>query len=146
MTEQAPWSPWISEEIILGLQRDAINEHGGMHGIRDSGGGCVERCLGAAYNAQCYNESDEGIGLSVLNFTGCLLFYLTEGNCFIDGNKRIGWAAAMRVLLTNGLTVNASIDEAEELCMGIVEGTVKSSHEVTMWLAERVTAIEGLEL
>lgn len=40
-----------------------------------------------------------------------LLFYLATKHCYTDGNKRIAWACTTFVLLSFGLTVEATEDE-----------------------------------
>ncbi len=56
-------------------------------------------------------------------FRGCLLYYLMKNHCFVDGNKRVGWAACMEVLRALGLTVTATDKEAEdfELLSNVVD-------------------------
>jgi death-on-curing protein len=74
-----------------------------------------------------------------------LLFYLVSNHCFVDGNKRIGWLAAMRVLLSFGLTVSATDDEAEAFCMRIADSqkadAIRDGQDVVIWLSERLEAV-----
>jgi len=139
MSSSEPWAQWISIETVFQLHRQGIEAHGGGgRGVPDVD--CVQRSLGAAYNAEIYNPV-EGVGLHGLCFAGCLLFYLSNNSCFPDGNKRVAWASAMRVLLSFGLTVRSSTDEAEQFCMDIATGKVKSAQDVTFWLADNITTL-----
>lgn len=138
MNDLSPWEHVINTQMVVALHQKAIDDHGGLHSPPKEG--CLEQSLGNAYTAEQYtqtSDSAEGLG-----FAGYLLFYLSRNHCFTDGNKRIAWIAAMRVLLNHGLTVEASDDEAEEFCMRIADGnhpnTIKEAEGVVFWLAERL--------
>lgn len=106
--------------------------------------GCVDGALGSAYSAELYTapEVEGEFVVSGLTFAGCLLFYLATRHCFVDGNKRVSWLATSFVLLTLGVTLAVTDNEAEAFCLGIANGTVKSSEEVVHWIAEHIVAIE----
>jgi death-on-curing protein len=117
---QEPWAQLISAEVIWDLHAENIRRYGGDPTPTPLQG-CVERSLGAAWNAELYTASDNAV--RGLCFAGCLLYYLIMNHCFIDGNKRVGWAACMEILRVLGLTVNAMDDEVEELCVSIIDGS-----------------------
>jgi len=73
-------------------------------------------------------------------FAGFILFYLVLGNCFPDGNKRVGWAAAMTVLAALGLTIKATDDEVVELVTSIAEGRIRDGVRVVKWIGARIDA------
>jgi death-on-curing protein len=79
-----------------------------------------------------------------LCFAGCLLYYLVKNHCFIDGNKRVGWAACMEVLRALGLTVNATDAEVEGFCLAILDKdseVARNAVDVSAWLAPRLIAL-----
>jgi death-on-curing protein len=90
-------------------------------------------------NAELYTESDNAV--PGLCFSGCLLYYLNMNHCFIDGNKRVAWSACMEVLRLLGLTVDATDDEAEQLCVDIINGSIKNAIDVPLWFAPRLVAL-----
>jgi death on curing protein len=51
-----------------------------------------------------------------------LLFYIAKNHCFTDGNKRVAWAVAVRVLRDDGLKINAGQDEAAAMVNDVVTG------------------------
>jgi hypothetical protein len=74
MSEQ-PWGELISIEEVSELHAEGIARFGG-DGTPDPVDGCVERSLGAAWNAELYAGSEDAIvGLC---FAGCLLFYFDK--------------------------------------------------------------------
>jgi death on curing protein len=134
-----PWSHLIVTETISEIHSECIARFGGDP-TPNAEEGCVERSIGAAWNAELYLEnSDAKPGLC---FAGCLLFYLIKNHCFVDGNKRVGWAVCMEVLRSLGLTVKATDQEVEKYCVAIIEGSeVKTALDVSSWLALRLEAL-----
>ncbi len=136
-----PWAHLVSRDVILEIHRECIARFGGDPSNTPKGG-CVERSIGAAWSAELYSENPDAV--EGLCFAGCLLYYLIKNHCFVDGNKRVGWAACMEVLRTLGLTVHATDDEIEEFCLAIIENDppqVKGAVDVAVWLAPRLLAL-----
>jgi death-on-curing protein len=136
-----PWAHLISIEAILKIHTECIARFGGDT-TEIAKEGCLERSAGAAFNAESYLENPEAE--PGLCFAGCLLFYLIKKHCFVDGNKRVGWAACMEVLRSLGLTVIATTDEIEELCLAIADNNsdlVIDAVGATVWLAPRLVAL-----
>jgi death-on-curing protein len=100
--------------------------------------GCIEGCLGNAWSAKVYTEEEDQYSLI---FVAYLLFYLAKNHCFIDGNKRVAWMAAMDVLMRYNLTINATDDEAVQFVLDIVENKISDGNKVADWLADRVIAL-----
>lgn len=98
--------------------------------------GCVEACLGNAYNAELYQGSaSRGFGLI---FAAYVLFYLVRDHCFMDGNKRLGFLAAMDVLASLGLTLDCTDDDAYEMVTLVATGEWRSATAVIDWLVPRL--------
>src|SRR5579884_1651606 len=130
-----PWTQWIGSETITKLYFEGIKRWGGA--ASDPKTGCIDAALGAAYNAELYSpeaEQQEGY-VQGLVFTGYVLFYLITKHCYLDGNKRIGWACATFVLLSFGLTVQANEDEVVDFCLAISKGEIRSGADAVAWLA-----------
>jgi death on curing protein len=137
---QQPWEQWIGDETITKLYAEGINRWGGAGSAPQSG--CVEAALGAAYNAELYSPDSEQEGaIQGLLFACYLLFYLATKHCYTDGNKRTSWACMTFVLLSFGLTVEATEDEVVDFCLSIADGRTKSGVEVAAWMAPRLRSI-----
>jgi death-on-curing protein len=135
-----PWTQWISDDTITQLYAEGIKRWGGAGSAAKQG--CIEGALGAAYNAELYSpESDQEGFLSGLIFAGYLLFYLATKHCYIDGNKRIAWACSTFVLLSFGLTIEATEDEVVEFCLSIASGHIKEGAQVVEWMASKLIAV-----
>jgi death-on-curing protein len=135
-----PWSEWISDSTITDLYAEGIKRWGGAGSPPKPG--CIDGALGAAYNAEQYSleATDEGV-LPGLIFCGFLLFYLTTKHCYVDGKKRIAWACATFVLLSFGLTVQATQQEVVDFCLSISRGDIRQGSDVVIWLSDRLTAV-----
>lgn len=94
---------------------------------------CVEGCLASARQAAFYERPESGED-DPLTVAGSVLYYLTRRHCFTDGNKRIGWLAAVDYLAGLRLDVAATDDEVYGLCLGVAEGHVERG-AVVAWFA-----------
>jgi death on curing protein len=143
MNALKPWLCWISEEEIGSLYRRGIELHGGL--VSNPISGCIERALGAAYNAEAYSTPDEeeedDNTIRGLTFAGYLLFYLARNHCYTDGNKRIAWTSCMNVLLRLGLTLDVTEDDAYDFCISIAGGQLKGGEDVVFWVVDRLIEI-----
>jgi death-on-curing protein len=63
------------------------------------------------------------------------LFHLVQNHPFVDGNKRIGLAAALAFLGLNDLWLEAEEDELVALVLGVAQGRVGKA-EVGVFLKE----------
>lgn len=140
MTDNRPWSQWIADDTIEQLYAEGIKRWRGAGSAPKEG--CVEAALGAAYNAELYTPEAEQEGLiSGLIFAAFLLFYLATKHCYVDGNKRISWACCTFVLLSFGLTIEATEDEVVEFCLSISRGDIRSGADVLAWIHPRLISV-----
>jgi death-on-curing protein len=106
---------YLTLDEILELHRLALEQSGGMAGLRDLYPTLVEKA-------------------------SALAFSLVKNHPFVDGNKRIGHAALETFLVLNGSELCAAVDEQEQVVLGLAAGTV-SREDFTEWirahLAER---------
>jgi death on curing protein len=62
---------------------------------------------------------------SLVDKASALLHSLVRNHALVDGNKRLGWLAAVVFLDVNGLQVDLSDDDAFELVMAVAEGRLE---------------------
>ena len=92
----APAFTFLTVEDVLSLHEDAINTWGGTHGIRDRG--LLESAVGAATNVALYDETAD-----IYDIAAAYAYHLAQNQPFLDGNKRVGLAAAAAFLFVNGI-------------------------------------------
>ena len=127
------------EADILRLQHDAIDSFGGEHGVLKEG--CVDGTLNGAITSAMYHGDDDDVDL--LYLASFLLHKFAKNkHCFVDGNKRIGWIAAIDVLNRHHLTIEAGNEEAARMVEQVVDDSSCDVDWIATWLGKRLTALE----
>ncbi len=88
---------------VIAIQHHQIEEYGGIHGVRDEG--ALEAAVFRPQTGYYNDVSEEA---------AALLESLVNNHPFMDGNKRIGFAAAHTFLLLNGFDLNVASETAFE--------------------------------
>lgn len=126
-------SLFLTLDEVLAIHADQIERYGGSFGIRDRG--LLESALAmpeATYSAQDLHPS-------ICEKAGAYLFHLVKNHPFVDGNKRVGLAAALAFLGMNDLKLAATDDELVELVLGIAEGRFSKS-DAAVFLASHLAS------
>jgi death on curing protein len=118
---------YLAVEEVLELHRLALEQTGGLDGVRDLGG--LESALAQPQmtfgGQELYpNLSDKAAALG---------FSLVCNHPFIDGNKRVGHAAMETFLILNGFELAAAVDEQEQVILRLAAGDLKRE-ELTAWV------------
>lgn len=94
---------WLPLDLLIRLHDRQIELHGGLSGTRDPG--LLESAASRPLNAWSYGETDL--------FTLASLYAggLIKNHPFLDGNKRIGFLAALLFLEANGWKMTAPMAE-----------------------------------
>src|SRR4051794_39629117 len=99
--------------MIDTMHSELLLEHGGAPGARDGGEALIESALARPRNRFAYESASD-----LADLAAAYLFGLAKNHGYIDGNKRIGFAAAATFLLLNGLRLNASEADAYDTVIG----------------------------
>ena len=112
---------------VLAIHKKQIEEYGGVLGIRDSG--LLES---AVFRPQI------GYYGSVAEEAAALMESLAINHPFVDGNKRIAFAAAHTFLLLNGFDLAVEPNSAFEFIMrSLARGDFRVS-EIIKWMNDHV--------
>lgn len=116
---------------VIAIHHHQIEEYGGAHGLRDQG--ALEA---AVFRPQTgyYNDISEE--------AAALLESLVNNHAFVDGNKRVGFAAMHTFLLMNGFDLDVSSKAAYEFIKAMEEGRFRFAliHE---WIAAHILLLPG---
>lgn len=112
---------------VLELHRRIIARTGGAEGLRDLA--ALQSALGQP--KQTFGGADLYPTLAAK--ASALGFSLISNHPFVDGNKRIGHAAIEAMLMLNGHQLEASVDEAENLIVGVAAGE-RSREDLASWI------------
>jgi death on curing protein len=101
-----PERVYLTIAEVLAIHKQQVGEYGGIDGIRD--GGLLES---AVFRPQT------GYYNSVAEEAAALMESLANNHPFLDGNKRIAFAAAHTFLLVNGFDLAVDSTSAFEFMM-----------------------------
>lgn len=118
---------------VVTLHCAVVADTGGAEGIRDLG--ALESAL--AQPRATFDGQD--LYPTVIAKASILAFGLAMKHPFLDGNKRIAHAAMAVFLDLNGFTLEATVDEQEQLMLDLATGDL-NRNELTVWLASHVVA------
>jgi death-on-curing protein len=118
---------WLLRETVLALQERLLAEFGGLSGLRDAG--LLDSALARPQQLLSYGEP------SLFDLAAAYAFGLIRNHPFLDGNKRIGFAAAVLFLELNGKRFTAAEAEATLKTMALAAREL-SEASYAAWLRE----------
>lgn len=121
-------SAYLSGVDVLRLHHALIERGGGLHGISHSG----------EIDAVLDRQQGGGPGDAILTAASLIEGFLTK-RPFIDGNRRVAFAAADAFLGLNGVEITAAPEEALSFISRYRTGESPGLGELITWL-ERNTA------
>ena len=133
--KRRPLPAFLTFDEVLALHADQVARYGGDPGIRDIG--LLESAL-ATPRARFGREFLHG---SVPEMAAAYLFHLVGNHPFVDGNKRIGLAAALAFLGLNGLWLAADPDQLAEFVLRMARGEATKA-EAAEFIREHVVENE----
>lgn len=120
---------YLDMEDTLLLHKRQLERFGGAPGIRDAG--LIEAALARPQSGYYRDRIEEA---------AALWESLTMYHGFIDGNKRIGFAATYVFLRINGLTIDASVETTLEFVIGNLETGDFNKDVLDVWLRQHTRA------
>jgi death-on-curing protein len=120
---------FLGVEDILVIHAHQLNRFGGAPGVRDAG------LLASAVSQAQATFDGEFLHADLFEMAAAYHFHLVQNHAFVDGNKRIGLAAALVFLDLNGVPITAGTDALYELTMSIARGET-TKHEVAATLRD----------
>ena len=114
---------YLTLDDVLALHRELINRWGGTHGIRYPG--LLEAAL---YRPQT------GYYASLIDEAAALWESLSQNHAFIDGNKRVAFAATFTFLRINGLVITAGDADTEAFVVDLYERREMRFESLRVWL------------
>jgi len=134
----------VEEEVahLTTLHDELIRRHGGAEGGPKPH--CMESALGSAQQGAGYFEDE--VGDSVLTLPAFVLVYIARNQCYVDGNKRVAWAAFTRLLARYDLSVDATDDDAEAFVLHLAANRTGEPQDhvrgVIEWAAARLVPLD----
>jgi death on curing protein len=123
---------YLTVAEVIAIHHHQIEEYGGTHGLRDQG--ALEAAVFRPQTGYYTDLSEEA---------AALLVSLVNNHAFLDGNKRVGFAAAHTFLLMNGFDLDVSSKSAFEFVMrALAEGKFRFRLREE-WISAHLTPLFG---
>ena len=107
---------FLEVEDVLLIHQLQIERFGGDPAIRDTG------LLASAVAQPQATFGGEFVHRDLVEMAAAYLFHLVSNHAFVDGNKRVGLAAALVFLDLNGVAVDGGTGDLYELTMAVARG------------------------
>jgi death-on-curing protein len=120
---------WLTVELVEDMHAEQLARFGGSPGLRVRG--ALESALGRPIN-RCHYDSKYLLGLAA-----AYAFGLARNHAFVDGNKRIAFAAMMVFLRLNGIRFAPNPAEATAVMMSLAAGEI-DENGLARWVADNM--------
>lgn len=121
---------WLSVEAVRALHAEQIELFGGESGLLDPGS--LDAALARPHNAFIHGRTTELAGLATI-----YLVRLVRAHAFVDGNKRVGLAAALVFLALNRRPLHVPPVDLYALTMRVAMGRATEARVAT-WLRRQL--------
>ena len=120
-------SDYLTLAEVLAIHADQIQRYGGSEGIRDAG--LLEAAL---------FRPQTGYYADLVEEAAALWESLAQNHPFVDGNKRVAFAATYTFLTINGVRLTAGPEEAYAFISGLYEAGTFRFDKLAPWLRRNV--------
>ncbi len=124
---------WLEKALVLALYDDVVAASGGAFGIFNEG--LLESALARPVNRRLYEGVEDILELAATYAVG-----IASNHPFIDGNKRIAFAALGQFLIDNGAVLTATDDDATNVMLAVARSEV-NIEQLTEWLRPRTVRL-----
>lgn len=125
----------LTIEEVYALHAAALEAFGGMPGLRDLG------MLESALAQPLMSFGGQSVYNSLWEKTASLGRSLVCNHAFVDGNKRVGFAAMAVVLRFNGYELVCTSDDAERMVLDIATGRFDLL-QIAAWLEKHAVPLD----
>jgi death-on-curing protein len=122
---------WVRLDVALAIHEAVIAEHGGSAGLRDAG--LLESALARPQHAWSYSEPQP----SAAELAAIYAIAISHNHPFVDGNKRVAFAALEAFLEINSYRLIATDSECITTMWAFAAGSL-SDESFTAWVTEHV--------
>ena len=129
---------WLTRSIVDAIHSELLLDHGGAAGVRAGGDDLLESALARPKNRLAYEP-----GSDLATLAAAYLFGLVKNHGYVDGNKRVGFAAAGTFLLLNGLRLTGSEADAYDAVMGAAEGR-RTESDIADWFRANTEPVKAV--
>lgn len=112
---------FLTLDDVLEVHRDQIERYGGTLGVRDNG--LLESALAAPQSG----FGGHYLHADLFEMASAYLFHLVQNHPFLDGNKRVGVAAALTFLVMNGIETKIPNQALVQMVLSVAQGRMEKT-------------------
>ena len=127
---------YLTTAQVLFLHSRLILETGGATGLRDLG------LLESAVARPQMTFGGEDLYPDIYVKAAALMYSLVNNHPFVDGNKRVGIAAAAIFFISNGFSLTATNEELEQFTLLVAQGAI-SVEQIVSWFIQYVVSVQS---
>ena len=121
---------YLTREDVVAIQKNLIDEFGGLHGIRD------DNLLDSSVM-----RPQSGYYKNIFEEASALMESLAINHSFIDGNKRISFFATDVFLRMNGYFIDCETENAHQFYIKNLENNSFEFKTILKWLEENTRSL-----
>ena len=125
----------LSARQLVALHGELMKAFGGRRGLRD------RAALEAAAARPGMTFDGEDLYPDLAAKVAALMHSLVVNHAFVDGNKRVGAAAAELVVDVNGYRLRAEDSDLEKVTIFVARGEL-SAEALAIWFRQRLEPVE----
>ncbi|MBI4568510.1 MAG: type II toxin-antitoxin system death-on-curing family toxin [Planctomycetes bacterium] len=130
---------FLTIDEVLTLHQAVMDEFGGLGGVRDR---ALFESAVAMPRQGAFGQFAHGIPFGM---AAAYAFHLSKNHPFVDGNKRVAFAACVAFLGLNGWELSAPREEATQTMLSLVEGKI-DKEAMEKWIVAHSLPRSSLEL
>ena len=123
---------YLTVAEVLAIHHHQVEEYGGEHGLLNQG--ALES---AVFRPQTGYYAD------LIEEAAALLESLVNNHPFVDGNKRVGFAAAHTFLLMNGFDLNVTSKAASDFIIKTIADGKFRFALLREWIGRHIVPLRG---
>ncbi|MBI5314694.1 MAG: type II toxin-antitoxin system death-on-curing family toxin [Nitrospirae bacterium] len=112
---------FLTLDEVMEIHRDQIERYGGTLGVRDVA------LLQSALAAPQSGFGDQYLHGDLFEMASAYLFHVVQNHPFLDGNKRVGTAAALTFLELNGVETKIPYHALVATVLAVAQGETEKS-------------------
>ena len=120
---------WLSVDLVIDIHSEQLALFGGPDGLRDRG--LLESALARPINKHAYGDDD------LASLAASYAFGIARNHPFVDGNKRVAFAAFLVFLGLNGVTFRVEPAQATASILALAAGEIDEAG-FTRWVRDNL--------
>jgi len=120
---------WLRADVVAAIHEAQLYEHGGPRGVRSPE--LLDSALARPRQVAAYSPDADAVTVGAM-----YAIAIAQNHPFVDGNKRVAWAAMRTFLQLNGVTLRFERADAVTEMLALAAGE-RTDEQFTSWVHAR---------